>query len=70
MRKTLKVLNFGLSEAICIELMTFLARIIPQKLEEVFECEQDIPGVSDLRIHFERPVIDLCRVTLQALCAK
>lgn len=59
--------DFNLDEIACVDLLTFLAQLIPQKFEEVFEREQNVPGVNDLRTRFEQPVSDLCKMTLQML---
>ena len=51
----------------CIELMRALARMTPERFAAVMEQESSIPGIDELREHWEQPLADLCDKTLSLL---
>lgn len=51
----------------CIELMAVLARMIPERFAEVLDQEASIPGVNELRMRWEEPLVKLCKDTLAQL---
>lgn len=57
----------GLPVEGCVELMRALARMIPERFADVMNREKSIPGIDELREHWEAPLNDLCDKTLSLL---
>lgn len=59
--------RFCLGEAACVELMAELAQTVLDNLDGAFEDAAAVPGADELREHLERPLVELCKVTLDRL---
>ena len=59
--------RFGLGEAACVELMAELAQDVLDNLDGAFDDAQAAPGADELREHLERPLVELCKATLNRL---
>lgn len=57
----------GLSAESCVDVMGTLARMIPERFAAVCDQEAGIPGVAELREHWEEPLVKLCEGTLARL---
>ncbi len=57
----------GLPADECVQLMATLARMIPDRFAAVCNAESAIPGVDELRDHWEEPLVKLCEDTLNRL---
>ena len=57
----------GLPADECVQLMATLARMIPERFATVCDAEAAIPGVSELRDHWEEPLVKHCEDTLKKL---
>lgn len=51
----------------CVQLMATLARMIPERFAAVCDEEAGIPGLNELREHWEEPLVKLCEGTLNKL---
>ncbi len=57
----------GLPADDCVRIMAALARMIPERFSQVMEEEAHIPGIDELRDHWEDPLVKLCSTTLNGL---
>jgi HipA-like protein len=57
----------GFSESACLECMARLAQCMPTAMERVFENEDRLPGMDELRSHLLAPVRQNCDRTLALL---
>lgn len=51
----------------CVQLMAALARMIPERFAAVCDAEAGIPGMDELRDHWEAPLVKLCKDTVDKL---
>ena len=57
----------GLPAQDCVQLMATLAHMIPERFAAVCDAEAHIPGMDELREHWEEPLVKLCEDTLEKL---
>lgn len=57
----------GLPADDCVQLMATLARMIPERFVAVCDEAADIPGIDELRAHWEESLIKHCKDTLKKL---